>query len=179
MSEHFVGKYEVELKFNIVDVQAFSARLLAQNPTPHLLDNHEQDTYFEAGNAELARRGLSMCVRSMMPSGVKLWIVKGPGKAQCEAVDIACTAKAISMLTTLGYRIAFIIEKRRSIYFLGKFHVTVDRLNGLGDFAEIAIMTNDPQQLVPLEQELMAVAQSLGLCATDIEPRAYRTLLGH
>lgn len=179
MSEHFVGKYEVELKFRLADAEGFTLRLLAQHAVPHVLNNDERDSYFEAGDDTLARRGLSLCLRSMEPSGVRLWIVKGPGKSQCEATNVACTEKAGSMLLTLGYRVAFTIEKQRSIYFLDKFHVTVDRLSELGSFAEIAIMTDDESQLATLREELMTQAQRLGLCAADIEPRSYRELLGH
>ena len=82
------------------------------------------------------------------------------------------------MLSTLGYQPAFTVEKRRSIYFVGKFHVTVDNLARLGDFAEIAIMTDDATALNNLKAECQDLADRLGLLAEQQESRSYRQLLG-
>lgn len=179
MTEHFVGKYEVEFKFRVETHEALLKSLLSQGAEEFVSNNREQDTYFERENGILAGQSLSMSVRSMDPSGIKLWIVKGPGSDRCEAVKIESVEKTCSMLETLGYHRAFTLEKTRSIYFLGQFHITLDVVAGLGCFAEIAVMTDEQEQLDELKSECLQLASRLGLESTGLEPRSYRQLLGH
>ncbi len=113
-------------------------------------------------------------IRTMQPSGIKLWIVKGPERDRCEAVNITDADKAASMLQTLGYQQVLAISKRRSIYFVGPFHVTLDHLDGLGDFAELAIMTDDEDRLEEYRAELEHLAIKLGL--KQREYRSYKEL---
>lgn len=80
------------------------------------------------------------------------------------------------MLRTLGYQCVLEIKKRRSVYFLGEFHLTLDWLEGLGDFAELAIMTNDEAKLPIYEAQLLALAAELGLEESQRELLSYRQL---
>ncbi|WP_145553454.1 class IV adenylate cyclase [Yersinia bercovieri] len=178
MSEHFVGKYEVELKFHISNIGQLHEQLKIYQATPFTLNNHEKDIYLEANGGDLAVNQISMVLREMNPSGIRLWIVKGPGTERCEASNIEDIDKVKSMLGTLGYQPAFTLEKQRSIYFIGRFHVTLDNLVGLGDFAEIAIMTDDAAALNSLETECRHLADKLGLLPEQQEHRSYRQLLG-
>ncbi|EPZ8123300.1 class IV adenylate cyclase [Yersinia enterocolitica] len=178
MSEHFVGKYEVELKFQVSDIAQLHKQLVRHKAIAFTVDNHEKDSYLEANGGDLAAKQISMVLREMNPSGIRLWIVKGPGTERCEATNIEDIDKVQSMLSTLGYQPAFTLEKRRSIYFVGKFHITVDNLAGLGDFAEIAIMTDDASVLDNLKAECRDLADRLGLLAEQQESRSYRQLLG-
>ncbi|WP_145514129.1 class IV adenylate cyclase [Yersinia massiliensis] len=178
MSEHFVGQFEIELKFRLSDIAQLHEQLKQHEAIPFTLDNHEKDIYLEANGEDLANQKISMVLREMNPSGIRLWIVKGPGTERCEACNIEDIDKVKSMLGTLGYQPAFILEKRRSIYFVGKFHVTIDSLIGLGDFAEIAIMTDDAAATSELEIECWQLANKLGLLPEKQEHRSYRQLLG-
>ncbi len=179
MTDHFKGKYEAELKFRISDPAPIRARLEALHAEPFLLDNHEVDHYFESPSATLGNQHVSMCLREMQPSGIRLWIVKGPGPSQCEAVNISDCDKAAVMLETLGFHPYFRMEKTRSIYFCRQFHVTLDHLPSLGHFAEVAVMTDDADQLRLLYQQLAQFARELGLREQNQEKRSYRQLLGY
>ncbi len=55
---------------------------------------------------------------------------------------------------------------------------TIDSLVGLGDFAEIAIMTDDAAATNELEIECWQLANKLGLLPEKQEHRSYRQLLG-
>lgn len=173
---HFNGKFEVELKYRLTDREMFWARLHAKSPEVMLEDNLEHDCYFDSPSASLKSEHKSLCIREMQPSGIMLWIVKGPEKDRCEAVNITDATKAKSMLHTLGYECVLEMKKRRSIYFLGEFHLTVDHLEGLGDFAELAIMTNDESLLAMYEVKLLQLAEDLGLSETQREFLSYREL---
>ena len=173
---HFQGRFEVEFKYRLADRPAFLKALLALNPEIMLEDNLEQDRYFDTPDDALAQAGKSLAIRTMQPSGIQLWIAKGPEADRCEAVNINDAGKAVSMLLTMNYRQILEITKRRSIYFIGPFHVTLDHLAGLGDFAELAIMTDDEERLPAFRQQLLALADQLGLSPDAQEPRSYRTL---
>ncbi|ATL99805.1 class IV adenylate cyclase [Aeromonas sp. MR19] len=173
-SQHFQGRFEVEFKYRLSDVDAFTTALAALNPEVMLEDNQEQDSYFDTPEHSLAAEGKSLVLRTMQPSGIQLWIVKGPEADRCEAVNITDADKAASMLRTLGYRQVLAISKRRSIYFVGPFHVTRDHLEGIGDFAELAIMTDDEDRLEEYRTELEHLAIKLGL--KQREYRSYKKL---
>ncbi|MFM4972030.1 class IV adenylate cyclase [Aeromonas veronii] len=173
---HFQGRFEVEFKYQLTDRPAFLKALLALNPEIMLEDNLEQDRYFDTPDDALAQAGKSLAIRTMQPSGIQLWIVKGPETDRCEAVNINNADKAVSMLLTMNYRQILEITKRRSIYFIGPFHVTLDHLDEIGDFAELAIMTDDEERLPAFRQQLLALADQLGLSPDAQEPRSYRTL---
>ncbi|WP_429226235.1 class IV adenylate cyclase [Aeromonas veronii] len=173
---HFQGRFEVEFKYQLTDRPAFLKALLTLNPEIMLEDNLEQDRYFDTPDDALAQAGKSLAIRTMQPSGIQLWIVKGPETDRCEAVTINDADKAVSMLLTMNYRQILVITKRRSIYFIGPFHVTLDHLAGIGDFAELAIMTDDEERLPAFRQQLLALADQLGLSPDAQERRSYRTL---
>ncbi|SUI81207.1 class IV adenylate cyclase [Shewanella morhuae] len=176
INAHFSGKFEVELKYRLLDRDAFFAVLQTRNPEVMLEDNLEHDCYFDLASHSLISEHKSLCIREMQPSGIMLWIVKGPEKDRCEAVNITDATKAKSMLHTLGYECVLEIKKRRSIYFLGKFHLTLDNLDGLGDFAELAIMTDDEALMPEFEAQLVQLATELGLCEAQRELLSYRQL---
>jgi adenylate cyclase class 2 len=81
------------------------------------------------------------------------------------------------MLETMGYNVVLNAQKTRSIFFVGPFHITVDSLDGLGDFAEFAIMTDDESMLAMYKVELEALASKFGLTPLALETKSYRQML--
>lgn len=175
-SDHFEGKLEVELKYRLKAKSRFLAILETMNHEVMLLENLESDSYFDTKDRELGVANKSLCIREMEPSGIKLWIVKGPEHDRCEATNITDAKKAKSMLRTMGYDLVLSMKKTRSIYFIGKYHITVDHLDGLGDFAEFAIMTDDESLLDTYKAELVELASLFGLTSKDLEYKSYREL---
>ncbi|PKG76157.1 class IV adenylate cyclase [Shewanella sp. Choline-02u-19] len=176
MTEHFEGKFEVELKYRIASKSQFLVTLNSMEHEIMLQDNLESDCYFDTSEQQLLAENKSLCIREMEPSGIKLWIVKGPEADRCEATNITDANKAKSMLKTMGYHVVLAMKKTRSIYFVGKFHMTVDNLDGLGDFAEFAIMTDEESLLESYRSELITLASKFGLSSTDLEHRSYRKI---
>ena len=176
MSEHFEGKFEVELKYRLKSKSQFLTILNSMAYEVMLEDNLESDCYFDTSEQELLAENKSLCIREMEPSGIKLWIVKGPEPDRCEATNITDANKAKSMLKTMGYHVVLAMKKTRSIYFVGQFHITVDNLNGLGDFAEFAIMTDNEDLLESYRSELIILASKFGLSSMDLEHRSYRKI---
>lgn len=174
--EHFKGKYEVELKFRVRDKDAFYRVLNSMNHQVMVDENQETDWYFDTPEHSLKQQGKTVSIREMEPSGIKLWIVKGPEFDRCEATNITDSANARSMLENMGYQVRMITQKVRSIYFVGAFHITFDQLANIGQFAEFAIMTDDESALDNYRRELEALAAQFGLTEHDREHQSYLTM---
>ena len=175
-SEHFKGKFEVELKYRIPSKTVFLATLNTMEHEVMFRDNTESDSYFDTSDQQLLSQNKSVSIREIEPSGIKLWIVKGPEADRCEATNITDAESARSMLHTMGYQVVLAIKKTRSIYFIGQFHITVDHLEGIGDFAEFAIMTDKEEQLEAYRAELVNLAAQFDLTNDDLEYKSYRQL---
>ncbi|MEF1309925.1 class IV adenylate cyclase [Vibrio mytili] len=173
---HFQGKYEVELKYRLDSKSVFLEVLRLLPHEVMLEDNIERDWYFDLPTKALQTEGKSVCIRTMEPSGIKLWIVKGPEADRCEATNIADASIARSMLETMGFEVVLKAEKTRSIYFVGDFHITVDSLAGIGDFAEFAIMTDDESMLSSYKVELEALANKFGLTRAALQTKSYKQM---
>jgi adenylate cyclase, class 2 len=174
--EHFQGRFEVELKYRLQSKADFMQTL---SRIPHeimLQDNIESDWHFDTSDGELVAQSKSVSIRIMEPSGIKLWIVKGPEPDRCEATNITNAANAMSMLKTMGYEVVLKTKKVRSIYFIDKFHITVDTLEGIGDFAEFAIMTDDESMLSTYKVELEELAQRFGLTSSALQTQSYKQM---
>ncbi|EPL9568498.1 class IV adenylate cyclase [Providencia rettgeri] len=176
MSKHFVGKYEAEIKFRLADHAVFLQKIKADHAEPFTENNSETDYFYENTHHPLASNNISMCVREMVPSGIKLWIVKGPSSSECKAINIDDCQHVQNMLVTLGYHCHLTTTKVRSIYFLGDVHITVDHLDGIGWFAEFAIMTDDESLLEHYYQKLMSVAKGYGFTKDMVEKRSYKQM---
>lgn len=176
-NDHFKGKYEVELKFRLQSKDEF-LQILATVPHEIMLqDNIEHDEYFDTPEQTLKSQHKSLIIREMQPSAIKLWIVKGPEADGCQATNIDDVQIAKEMLTTMGYKVFLNARKIRSIFFVGQFHITLDQLDGIGDFAEFAIMTDDQSMLAHYKHELSQLAKRFNLSSEDLEHQSYRTLL--
>ena len=116
-SEHFKGKYEVELKYRVRTKTDFLQVLSSLSHEVMLLDNTETDWYFDTPEHSLAAQNKSVSIREMEPSGIKLWIVKGPEADRCEATNITDAKAAKSMLATMGYEPYLVMKKvdRKSV----------------------------------------------------------------
>lgn len=176
-TDHFKGKYEVELKYRLACRQEFLTRL---QTIPHEVmfeDNLELDSYFDTPQRTLTAEGKLLCIRELEPSGVKIWYVKGPEADRCEATNIVDADAARSMLLNMGYQQIATATKIRSVYFVGKFHLTLDKLEGIGEFAEFAVMTDDEQAIPTLRAELEKLASLFGLFDRHLEHKSYRQLM--
>ncbi|WP_042843463.1 class IV adenylate cyclase [Providencia rettgeri] len=176
MSEHFVGKYEAEIKFRLPNPESFLQKIKADQAEPFTENNSETDYFYDSENSPLAANNISMCVREMVPSGIKLWIVKGPDSSECKAINIDDCQHVQNMLVTLGYHCSLVTTKVRSIYFLNDIHITIDHLAGIGWFAEFAIMTDDSRLLKHLYNKLLSVAMAYGFTEAMIEKRSYKQM---
>jgi adenylate cyclase class 2 len=176
-SDHFKGRFEVERKYAVRDLAEVTARLRDAGAIPFALGNRETDVFLDWPDGRLAAMGKQQVVRSMQPSGRVLWFVKGPQPDECIATDLEDFDKAVAMLAALGCIETDRVRKDRDIVFLGDFHVTLDRVPGLGDFVELAVMTDDETSLAGWSEKIEALAADFGLSANALQTRSYRAML--
>lgn len=175
--DHFKGRYEVERKFRVDDLEHIRTRLCALGAVGFTIGNCETDVFFDLSDGRLASNGQTQVLRHMRPSERVLWISKGPGSDECTAMDLTDNAKATAMLQSLGFVEINRIEKKRDIYFIDQFHATLDRVDGLGTFVELAVMTDNRHALPDLRQDVDGMARKLGLPDAMEETRSYRQML--
>lgn len=175
--DHFSGRFEVERKYAVAELEGLADRLMAAGATPFTLGNRETDVFLDWPDSRLAAAGKQQVVRSMQPSGRVLWFVKGPQPDECIATDLEDFGKALAMLAALGCVETDRVTKERDIWFLGDFHVTLDKVPDLGAFVEIAVMTDDEVSLPGWARKVEARASALGLAPEALRTRSYRSML--
>lgn len=175
--DHFLGRFEVERKFRVPDIEAVRQKLQEQSAVAFTIGNAEVDVFLDLEDGRLENNNQFHSLRHMQPSGRVLWISKGPQKDECVAMDLSDFHKALAMLKSLGFEEKRQIRKKRDIYFFGAFHVTLDLVEGLGSFVEVAAMTDDEDQLDSLRIDIQEVVTALELPDHCEETRSYRQLL--
>lgn len=175
--DHFKGRYEVERKFWVEDLARFEALICQQGAIPFTIGNSETDIFFDLPDGRLEANNQFHTLRHMLPSDRVLWISKGPAKDECIAMDLPDFDKAAAMLTSLGYGEVRRISKNRDIYFFEDFHITLDDVKGLGTFVELAVMTDEKDDLPILREKVQLAAEKLKLTQFTEETRSYRQLL--
>ena len=175
--EHFRGRFEVERKFRVPDIEAIRRILEANDAVAFTLGNAEVDVFLDLPDGRLESNNQFHTLRQMQPSGRVLWISKGPQKDACIAMDLPDFDKAFAMLKSLGFEELRQIRKKRDIYFYGAFHVTLDSVDGLGSFVEVAAMTDDEDLLPELRRDLQVAVAKLGLTDHPEQTQSYREML--
>lgn len=175
--EHFVGRFELERKFYVTDIEAVRKKLQERNAVAFTIGNTEVDIFLDLPDGRLESNKQFHTLRHMQPSGRVLWISKGPRKDECVAMDLANFDKALSMLKSLGFEEKRQISKKRDIYFFGDFHVTLDFVENLGTFVEVAAMTDHEDLLPNLRLGIQRAVNALELTGHREETRSYRQLL--
>ncbi len=130
--DHFKGRYEVGRKFRVDDIVGVRMLLNQLGAIPFTIGNFETDVFFDMPDGRLEANNQFHTLRRMLPSDRVLWISKGPAKDDCVAMDLSGFAKTTQMLTSLGFVEMRRISKKRDIYFVDQFQVTLDDVTGLG-----------------------------------------------
>jgi adenylate cyclase class 2 len=176
--DHFKGRFEIERKYRVNGFDRIRAEILSRGGVAFALGNRETDIFLDQPDGRLERNGQQQVLRGMQPSGRVLWICKGPGPERCVAMDLDDLDKSREMLSALGYVEIDRLVKSRDIYFIGDFHLTLDYIDDLGAFVEIAVMTDEENSLDDWAIRIGDLSSGLGLDQSMIEPDSYRVLKG-
>ena len=174
--------YEVEIKFRSAQHDALRQRFEAcgaveEPPVVQL------DTYLTHPSRDFAQTGEALRIRRI---GEKNRITykgpryDGPTKTREEIeIPMAEGEQTFQQLTRLfeklGFRPIATIHKTRSTFHLSvpphRIEVVLDRVDGLGEFAEIEIIASSESDLPAAQAAVLRLADQFGL--TEVEPRSY------
>jgi adenylate cyclase class 2 len=174
--------YEIEIKFRVEDHDALARRLLARGAREQP-GQWQSDLYLAHPARDFAGSGEAFRVRS--EAGRNHLTYKGPRHAgptkTREEIEVAFAGGAegreamVALLERLGFRPVHEVRKRRTAYacdLAGRsLTVALDRVDGLGDFAEVETLAATPEDLPAAQAAVTALAAKLGL--SRIEPRSY------
>jgi adenylate cyclase class 2 len=131
--------YEVELKVR-GDHDRVRDRLQALGAA-HEATVEQHDTYYDAPDRSFADTDEALRIRRV--DGEARLTYKGPlvdGETKTRAeheTTVGDAGAADAVLRGLGYEAAATVEKRRERYALGEYTVTLDTVDGLGEFVEV------------------------------------------
>lgn len=176
---------EVEMKFLLVETDAFLRRLAELQPTL-VEDRMEIDEYFQAPDRDFAVTDEALRVRRVGQTayltykGPKLdAVTKTRKELEVRLQDGLLAADlAVSLLHASGYSTAANVTKSRKVFCVGLDHlqaeVCLDRVQDLGDFVEIEIAA-DVSSVEKARQAVGVLAERLELGPG--ERRSYLELL--
>ena len=175
--------YEVELKYRDADHAELTRRLLdlGAGSSGEVV---ESDTYLAHPSRDFALTGEAFRIRVsgeaclLTYKGPK---AEGPTKTR-EEVELAFEAgpdvpdQALRMVEALGFEPVAIVRKSRLSFSLERdgrsMTVTLDRAEGLGDFAEVEALAEGPD-LAGAQAAVVGLAGELGLEPGRVEPKSY------
>lgn len=178
--------YEVEVKYRGVDHDALGRALVALGAQAREAVD-EEDLYLNHPSRDFARTNEAFRIRRVGDDNRLTY--KGPKEAgptkTREEIEVPFDRgpgrheELSRLFDRLGFRRVAVVRKRRTSYrirFAGRdLEATLDRAEGLGDFAEIEALAADRDDLAAAQQAVLGLAAKLGL--TEVEPRSYLRML--
>jgi adenylate cyclase class 2 len=178
--------YEVEMKFRVADLESLAEKARAIGAAFHQTVEQE-DRYLAHPSRNFAETGEALRLRrdgetnKVTYKGPKLG---GPAKTREEielpfgegAADLASLGRLFELL---GFTPVAVVRKDRSeaeIEVDGRgLKVALDRVDGLGDFAEVETIARGAEDLAAAQASVQSLATRLGL--VDLETRSYLRML--
>jgi adenylate cyclase, class 2 len=178
--------FEVEVKFRSVDHDRLR-RLLIERGAREVPAVEQEDIYLRHPARDFAQTNEALRLRRI--GGDNRVTYKGPkfpGPTKTrEEIEIlvepgeAPFRDLARLFENLGFRPVATVRKRRTTFHLSRppheIEVSLDRADGLGDFAEIEAIARDEAGLPSAQAAVLALAAQLGL--DQVEPRSYLRMI--
>lgn len=169
---------EVETKIEVRDLTEIAARLQTLGAA-YLGGSSQHDTYLNAPHRDYAETDEALRVRET-DSGTEI-TYKGPkqqksgSKARTEiTLPVASAEDAIRLLTATGFRVSTIVKKEREEYTYCNATIALDRVEGLGTYIEIEVLTDE--DIAAANTKIESVKKELQISGAHI-PESYLELL--
>lgn len=174
--------YEVEVKVR-ADHDAVESALTERGAT-RLGSVTQTDTYFDAPHRDFAARDEALRLREEHAEEEAQYVLtyKGPlveveSKTREEfETEVGSEAAVTDILEALGFSPAATVQKTRRRFELDGFTVSLDDVEGLGEFVEIEAEAG-AQDLEQTREAAIKVLEGLGLDAEDQIRTSYLGLL--
>lgn len=175
------ANWEVELKFHLNDANLLERRLHALGFHPGQEQSHE-DIYFRHPCRDFKATDEAFRIRTVDQAACLTY--KGPRKRgpvkTREEIELSVDASGVQEWQTLLARLGFqplpaVRKLRREFRSQSpnwtKLAVVLDSVEGLGEFVEIEMVVTEASRLETAQNEVLSLAQQLGL--SQVQPRSY------
>ncbi len=175
--------YEVEIKYRDADHAGLAAKLAAIGAVAEGPEVEHEDAYLAHPSRDFAATGEALRIRAEGASNVVTYKgskLGGPAKTREEievefADGVLARGEMARVFDRLGFRPVAVVRKFRTSYRVevgGRaLTVTLDRAEGLGDFAEVEALAGGEADLPAAQGAVLDLAARLGL--VEVEPRSY------
>jgi len=174
---------EIEGKFRVADVERLRSRLREADALALGVESH-CDTYLRHPARDFRVTDEALRLRNL---NGKLWITyKGPRldgalkmRPELEVPLAEETFEPwLRISKSLGFEVVGTVTKTRESFRVAALHsavnVTIDRVEGIGTFAEVERVVDNEQQIVAARHDIEAIATRLGL--DTVEKQSYLSM---
>ncbi len=176
--------YEVEVKVP-ADLEAIRAQLdeLEATPTGAVV---QEDTYYDAPHRSFPETDEALRIRAERPEDdpdetrltYKGPLVDDASKSREEVeTSVGDGEKVDTVLTKLGFEPAATVRKDRDRFALEGYTITLDSVDGVGEYVEVETEVNDEADLEDALEGAFDVLERLGLDPDDQLRTSYLELL--
>ncbi|NJF25967.1 class IV adenylate cyclase [Thermococcus sp. Bubb.Bath] len=163
---------EIEVKFR-VDFDEIRKRIESLGAS-FAREELQEDIYFSIPLPNLLRvRGIANLGKAFLTYKR----IEDPGRneefdeLEVEVSDFDIT---VEILKRLGFEEDVVVKKRRLVYKRGDVTFELSEVEGLGDFLDIEVLSDDVGYA---KRKIWEIAGKLGLGEEDVEPRLYQELI--
>lgn len=174
--------YEVELKV-AADLEAVRARLEERGATVES-EVVQEDTYYDAPHRSFPETDEALRVRRESSGGrtesrltYKGPLVEAESKTRTEVeTGVESGEDADDILTSLGFESVATVRKERERATLEGYTVTLDRVEGVGEFVEVETEAEE-EEIEPAREGAVAILETLALDPDEQIRTSYLELL--
>ncbi len=171
---------EVELKAKIDSKEEFAKRIIAEGGI-FLGEVSQDDVYFRHPCRDLRERDEALRLRREEGSCTLTFKGRrvGSGAKMREEIEAGVDdgAAAFAVLRRLGFEEAFEVRKKRSTYSLEGAEVSLDSVEGLGEYVEIELVLKDGESGEGIRERLYGLAERLKVPKEGLTTESYLELL--
>jgi adenylate cyclase class 2 len=171
---------EVELKAEISSRDEIAERIIAIGGR-FLREVSQEDVYFRHPCRDLRGRDEALRLRHEGSNCTLTFKGKrfGSGVKMREEVEVRVDdgGTATTILKRLGFEEAFVIRKNRRVYALEGAEISLDSVDGLGEFVEIELMLKEVVSGDGVRERLHGLAERLEVPKEKLTTESYLELL--
>lgn len=134
--------------------------------------DHQVDTYFRVPVGRLKIR------EGRIENALIFYRRSNERRARQSKIEIMMLSRrnSIREILTAALGVLVVVDKRREIYFVGNVKIHLDRVRGLGKFAEVEAISREGS-LVKIRNQARKFQKIFGITASDIVPQSYSDLI--
>ncbi|OPX58477.1 MAG: CYTH domain protein [Methanobacterium sp. PtaB.Bin024] len=175
---------EVEVKAHAPNLDEIEGKLIGIGAC-RVKEEYQEDLYFNAPHRDFAQTDEALRIRKIRSgSSEEIYITyKGPkmdniSKTRKEIeVAVEDSLKVADIFENLSFRPVATVRKNRIIYTMGELIVTLDEVQGVGNFVEIEKEIEEGEDTEEVLNEIFATYSKIGI-KEGFERTSYLELMG-